>query len=202
MSRYTESEAAFRKAIELDPKDAWNWTSFAILLADHLGRNGEAEAAYRKAIELDSEDDFSRSALADLLASHAQNSGESARLAIEGLRLKPNSKYSQIVFRELCFTQPESLRSVLPDVSHWCVEHPDDPGVLGFMVDAWIAFAKCTSPTEALAQLDAQPEEVRLAFETVRDAFLAHADKDHLHRLAPERRAPVLKLLEKMTAAS
>ncbi|MCX6868381.1 MAG: hypothetical protein NTV46_19685 [Verrucomicrobia bacterium] len=28
-------------------------------------------------------------------------------------------------------------------------------------------------------------------------AFLAHADKDHLHHLAPERRATVLKLLER-----
>ena len=66
------------------------------------------------------------------------------------------------------------------------------------MVDAWIAYAKCSSATEARELLDAQPDEVKLAFETVRDAFLAQDDKDHLHRLAPERRAPVLKLLERL----
>ena len=55
-----------------------------------------------------------------------------------------------------------------------------------------------TSASVARELLDAQPDEVKLAFETVRDAFLAHDDKDHLHRLAPERRAPVLKLLERL----
>jgi hypothetical protein len=120
-------------------------------------------------------------------------------LAAKGLLLDPTCPYAQYVFNELCFTHPESLRSVLPEVSHWCVQHPDDSSVLGFMVDAWIAFAKCTSSVEALALLDAQPEEVKLAFDTVRDVFLANADKDHLHRLAPERRAPVLKLLERLT---
>jgi len=71
--------------------------------------------------------------------------------------------------------------------------------VLGFTVEAWIAFANAASPSDALQLLDTQPEEVKLAFDTVRDAFLAHADKDHLHRLAPERRAPVLKLLDRFT---
>jgi DNA-binding MarR family transcriptional regulator len=92
----------------------------------------------------------------------------------------------------------ESLRSVLPEVSHWCRQHPDDQGVLNFTVDAWIAFANAASPSEALQLLDTQPEEVKLAFDIVRDAFLAHAVKDHLHRLAPERRAPVLKLLDRL----
>jgi len=71
--------------------------------------------------------------------------------------------------------------------------------VLGFTVEAWIAFANAASPSDALQLLDTQPEEVKLAFDTVRDAFLSHADKDHLHRLAPERRAPVLKLLDRFT---
>ena len=71
--------------------------------------------------------------------------------------------------------------------------------MLSFTVDAWIAYAIAASPADALALLDSQPEEVRLAFDSVRDALLAHADKDHLHRLAPERRAAVLKFLERMS---
>ena len=46
--------------------------------------------------------------------------------------------------------------------------------------------------------LRAQPAEVWLIFEALSDALIAHDDQDHLHRLAPERRAPVLKLLERL----
>lgn len=49
-----EADAAFRQAIERDPKDAWLWCNLGILLAEHLGRPEEAEAAYRRAIEIDS----------------------------------------------------------------------------------------------------------------------------------------------------
>nr|VFJ71269.1 MAG: Tetratricopeptide repeat-containing protein [Candidatus Kentron sp. FW] len=48
-----ETETAFRKAIELDPKDADSWNNLGLLLMDHLNRPEEAEAAFRKAIELD-----------------------------------------------------------------------------------------------------------------------------------------------------
>lgn len=49
----TEAEAAYRKAIELDPADAWPWSSLGNLLATKLKHYDEAEVAYRKAIELD-----------------------------------------------------------------------------------------------------------------------------------------------------
>lgn len=68
-------------------------------------------------------------------------------------------------------------------------------------LNSWVADARCTSPKSALELLLAQPAEVQVAFETLRDAFTAFDQKDHLHRLAPERRAPVLKLLELLRAA-
>ena len=37
----------------------------------------------------------------------------------------------------------------------------------------WIAFANAASPSEALQLIDAQPEEVKLAFDIVRDEALA-----------------------------
>jgi tetratricopeptide (TPR) repeat protein len=46
-------EAAYRKAIELDPKNAAPWNGLGNVLQEHLGRPAEAESAYRKAIELD-----------------------------------------------------------------------------------------------------------------------------------------------------
>lgn len=51
-----ETEAAYRKAIELDPADAWSWYNLGNLLADKLKRPQEAEAAYHTAIELDPAD--------------------------------------------------------------------------------------------------------------------------------------------------
>ncbi len=50
---FSEAEAAFRKAIELDPNDTSAWTNLGFLLAEKLSRYEEAEAAYLKAIELD-----------------------------------------------------------------------------------------------------------------------------------------------------
>ncbi len=43
----------YRKAIELDPLDAWPHNGLGILLVDKLNRYEEAELAFRKAIELD-----------------------------------------------------------------------------------------------------------------------------------------------------
>lgn len=198
LGRYSEAETAYRKAIELDSNDALPWHNLGNLLISYLDRISEAEIAYRAAIRIDSNYANPRSALANLLAVREDGLQEAQREAGEGFRIAPGQRYTQQVFRRICFTHPESLRSVLPEVSHWCTQHPDDQSVLSFMVDAWIAYAKCASAKEARELLDAQPDEVKLAFETVRDAFLAHDDKDHLHRLAPERRAPVLKLLERL----
>jgi tetratricopeptide (TPR) repeat protein len=51
LKRYDETEAAYRKAIELNPSEATPYYNLGCLL-DDLKRYDEAEAAYRKAIEL------------------------------------------------------------------------------------------------------------------------------------------------------
>lgn len=48
-----EAKAAYHRAIELDPNDAWPWIGLGVLLTNKLHRYDEAEAAYRNAIELD-----------------------------------------------------------------------------------------------------------------------------------------------------
>ncbi len=65
-----ESEAAYRKAIELDPKYAAPWNSLGNLLSSCPGRYEEAEQAYRKATELDSQSPVPWDNLGDLLADH------------------------------------------------------------------------------------------------------------------------------------
>jgi tetratricopeptide (TPR) repeat protein len=193
-----EAEASYRKAIELNPSSSKAWLNLGNVLTLNLGRHEEAEAAYHKSIDVDPTYGRAHSCLGMMWHILRCKKIEARREASLGFQKSPNQGFCRQWFAILCFTHPVSLRSVLPDVSHWCTQHPDDQSVLSFMVDAWIAYAKCASASEALEMLDAQPDEVKLAFETVRDAFLAHDDKDHLHRLAPERRAPVLKLLERM----
>ena len=193
-----EAEAAYRKAIELDSSAAKPWLNLGNVLTLNLRRHEEAESAYRKSIELDPTYGRANSCLAMMWFYLRRKKGEARREASLGFQKSPDQGFCRQWFHVLCFNHPESLRSVLPEVSHWCTQHPNDQSVLSFMVDAWIAYAKVTSASEARELLDAQPDEVKLAFETVRDAFLAHDDKDHLHRLAPERRAPVLKLLERL----
>jgi tetratricopeptide (TPR) repeat protein len=51
LARHGEAEAAYRKAIEIDPKLGWN--NLGNLLVDHLFRFDEAEHAYRTAQRLD-----------------------------------------------------------------------------------------------------------------------------------------------------
>lgn len=196
--QHEEAEGAYRKAIDLDPKFSWPWNNLGTLLEQFYNRHQEAEAAYRKAIALDSRTPKAHSNLARVVLTLGQPACEASTYAAEGFKVAPSDGWARDTFRDLCFSHPESLRSVLPEVSHWCTQHPDEQSVLSFMVNAWIAYAKMTSASAARELLDAQPDEVKLAFETVRDAFLAHDDKDHLHRLAPERRAPVLKLLERL----
>jgi tetratricopeptide (TPR) repeat protein len=201
MDRCDEAESAYRKAIELDPKFAWPWNNLGDLLTEKLCRHDEAEAAYRKAIELDPKYAFPRSNLARRLTS-AGRSDEARSEASIGLKLQPNDSWTQRVFRELCFDDVRTLQAALPEVSQWCREHPDENVVVRFLLDAWLAYAQVATAAEALKLLDAQPAEVRLIFEALSDALIAHADLDHLHRLAPERRAPVLKLLERLNPAA
>ena len=53
LGRPEEAETAYRKAMELDPKDALPWYGLGNLLANHMGRPEEAATAYRKTVELD-----------------------------------------------------------------------------------------------------------------------------------------------------
>ena len=68
--RYAESEAACRKATELEPKNANAWTvmSEAILGTDDEARLPEAEASARRAVELKPDSSAALHVLSDLSA--------------------------------------------------------------------------------------------------------------------------------------
>jgi tetratricopeptide (TPR) repeat protein len=195
LNRLDEAEEAFREAIKLNPTNKWPRTDLVALVASQDANPTRAEASLYNPLKPDAAFSNPRIGLAQLLNHQGRNIPESRKLALEGMSLGPTQPYAQQIFKQLCYTHIPSLRSVLPEVSLWCSRHADDQSMLVFVIETWVALAKVASAREALELLEAQPDEVKLAFETLQDAFVAHDDRDHLHRLASERLAPVLKLL-------
>ena len=196
LNRPDEAEVAYRKSIELDPKCAAQWHNFGILLMVHLNRPDEAEAAYRKAIELDPKFANPWSGLADLLSTKKITMPEARTCAVTGLQLNPDHGFSRTVFLRICAEHAEDWQSVLPALANWSVAHPKSEEVFDFTVDGFLRLARLTKPSEALSLLDSLPDTT--PFETLRDAFLAHADQSHLHHLAPERQHIAIELLKRI----
>ncbi|PWV63169.1 tetratricopeptide repeat protein [Plasticicumulans acidivorans] len=87
------AEVAFRKAINLDPQDAWPWHNLGFLLAARLQRYDEAEAAYRKAIDLDPRSAWPWVSLGILLADHLQRYDEAEAAYRKAIDLNPRSAW-------------------------------------------------------------------------------------------------------------
>jgi len=199
LGRFAEAETAYRKAIELDQKFVQPWNGLGNLLQDHLDRLAEAESAYRKAIELDARYDRSWSGLAEVLDKLGGRSEEARACAVKALTLEPDYGFARHIFVKLCANQSEDWRTVLPQLAKWCAANPKASDVFEFTVDGFVRLARLATPVAALALLDAVTDGAA-AFETLRDALLAHADRSHLDRLAPERRVVAIELLKKIAA--
>ncbi len=83
------AEAAYRKAIELDPKWAFPRNDLGNLLMNHLGRPAEAEATYRQAIEIDPTFAHPWSNLGNLLTIHLGRSTEAEAAYRRAIELDP-----------------------------------------------------------------------------------------------------------------
>ena len=80
------AEAAYRKAIEIDPKNSGLWDRLGDLLRNHLDRYAEAETAYRSAIELNPKNAWTWYSLGNLFRNHLDRYAEAEmayRRAIE-----------------------------------------------------------------------------------------------------------------------
>ncbi len=194
--RPAEAEAAYRKSIELDPKHAWPWNNLGNLLKNHLQRPTEAEAAYRKAIDLDPKLARTWSGLAQVLSKLSTDTQEARKCAVTALPLEPNYGFARRTFTQLCSDHAADWQAVLPALIAWSLEHPKDTAVFDFISDGLIRHAQLTKPAETLAFL-AQLEEPH-PFESIQDALKACDDREHLHRLAPERQAVALELMKRI----
>ncbi len=200
LRRPEEAETAYRRAIELNPKNAYPRHGLGTLLQVFLDRPKEAEAAYREAIELNSAYAKPWSALADLLNKRGGSRSEARACAVTGLQLEPSYGFARRVFLHICGDQADDWRAVLPSLLTGCVAHPQAMEVFDFTTDGLLRFARLQSVAEALRVLDTLAEADLAPFETIRDAFIAQSDRDHLHRLAPERRMVVIELLARLEA--
>jgi tetratricopeptide (TPR) repeat protein len=196
IGRSIEAEAAYRKAIELNPSDAYAWTFLGDVFAD-TGRPGEAEAAFRKSTDSDPREAYPWTRLAAVLASRGGALVEARACAVKAVILEPQNAYSRDTFVEICVVFPEDWIAVLPSVAEWCAAHPEANDAFDFAVDGFLRLAWLTKPAEALSLLDSLGDAT--PFETLRDALRAHDNRDHLHHLAPERRAIAIELLERLS---
>jgi tetratricopeptide (TPR) repeat protein len=189
-----EAELAVGKAIKLRPTWALPRFGLGLILAQNLARAAEAEAAIRQARELGYDDALAHWGLAFVLASQATRIPEARACAIQAVLREPDWESCRSVFTRLCDDQPDDWRAVLPRLVRWCAENPKDADVFGFALEGFVKFARLTKPAAALAVLESV-SDANAPFETLRDALLAHADRSHLDKLAPERRVVAIELL-------
>ena len=93
ISDYQEVEKAFKKAIELDPKDSVLWKNLGNLLQIHLNNYPESERAYKKAIKLDPKFSAPWNNLGNLLQDHLNNYPEAEKAYKKAIELDPKDSY-------------------------------------------------------------------------------------------------------------
>lgn len=185
-----EAEAAYLAALQRDPGDARAWHNLGFVRHLILGRPDEAERAYRESLRLNSREIAPRAALAVLL--RERNPVEAKELALTAVLLAPTAEAAAGAFLAICRDDASSWRAALPTLISSLTAHPADNSMLSFVSDGLLQFARLATPAEALKLIDDGP------FETIRDAFIAHGDRSHLHKLAPERQAVALELLARL----
>jgi tetratricopeptide (TPR) repeat protein len=196
LKRNDEAEAAYKKALEINPQDAFSWKWLGYLLEE--GRPQEAEMTYQTAVEIDPlyGDAWERLAVLRF----GNNDIDGSRTAIlQAMHVQPEEKTTRDVFALMSEESPGNWRIALPRLLRWLETKPTATDVLDFTLDGFLRFARLTTPAEALALLNSVPEAASGPFETLRDAFIAHADHSHLDRLAPERRVVAIELMKKIT---
>ena len=89
-TRYAEAEAAYRKAIKLDPNSAPAYYNLGNMLINDETRYSDAEAAYRKAIELNPNSAIAYNNLGWLLGNRLQRYAEAEAALRKAMELSPN----------------------------------------------------------------------------------------------------------------
>jgi tetratricopeptide (TPR) repeat protein len=197
LDRYDEAEAAFKSAIEQDSNYQFAWALLGSLLTYNSNRNQEAEQVLLRAIQIDPTDSYTHSCIAGLLAANPERISEARSHIRKALELKPDAEWYQIQFTRLAGDTASDWQIALPGLAAWCAANPKNAQVFDFTVNGFLQYARLTSPADAMAILATLPNST--PFETIMDVFRAHAEREHLNRLAPERRALTIELLNRLS---
>ncbi len=195
-ARHNDAEYALRKVIETNPHSALGWWGLGNLFREN--RPQEAEAAYKTATETDPLFSAAWQGLAVVRVMNGNPNGARTAL-LEALHFAPEETLTRRLFSIMADHFPDHWRIALPRLLRWLETKPTATEVLDFTLTGFIRFARLTTPSEALALLDSVPEAAAGPFETLRDALVAHSDRAHLDRLAPERRVVAIELLNRIT---
>ncbi len=200
LKRYDDAEKAYRKGIELNPNDAYAWFNLGNLLHVHLKRYEEAEKAFRKAIELDPNDADVYDNLAWFFYERQKNLSEAVTLARESVELSKGDDLLAV----------HTLATILVAQGHWqeaephinrLLESSDDDFVQSIWSGMLLLFQEVIRSgrsKEALKLVDNTSASER--WRPLREALAAIAEQDInlLNGVAPEIRAPALKIIEKI----
>lgn len=199
--READVESAYRRAIQVDSKDAFSWACLGYFLSRRAGHLAEAESAFREAATRDPQDDFAWFMLASFLAADPSGVTEARACVTKALLLDAKAEHNRLLFKFLCSDYASEWSQVLPALAAWSAAHREETDVFQFTLDGFIRLSQLTKPSEALVLLESVPEAA-VPFETLRDALVAHADRNHLDRLAPERRVVAIELLNRITSGA
>ena len=194
--RTEEAEAVYRKAIETDPRFSLPWLGLGDLL--RTSRSSEAQKAYETAVNISPLSGYAWWKLAVFRMENSDLDGSRSAIR-EALNVQPEEYMTREQFALTAADYPDEWRIALPRLLRWLETKPGATEVLDFTLTGFLHFARLTTPAEALALLDSVPEAAAGPFETLRDALVAHADRAHLDRLAPERRVVAIELLNRIT---
>lgn len=196
---FTVAEESFKKAIALGEHTHVPWYNLGNLYQDFLNKPSEAETCYKQSLEVRADYGSALMGLARLYHKQKLSDDLFAPLAQKAVLSEPTSGYVLAQFCRLCGDDAESLIKVLPGLAKWCASNPrhlDAPMTHGFAVGMWVRLASLKGTSASLKLLSAQPEECRLPFAPLEDAFIAADDSSHLLLLAPERAELVAELLK------
>lgn len=198
LGRIDEAEAAFRECLRLKPNYAYPLNGIGALMHRYRNNPAEAESAYRKAIESDPNFAYPWAGLADVLSEKSATLEEARKSSLKALTLAPDEPYARLIFVCLCGNAPDYLKVALPALLIWSGTPQKSEQIRNFAIGGLFQLARLETPASALTLIDALPESAAKPLETIRDALLAHADRTHLDRLAPERRVVVIELLKNL----
>jgi hypothetical protein len=148
--------------------------------------------------ELAPGDPYASACQAQLVARDSAKQSEAHSGIEKSIGLVPGAEECQFLLTKPSRNTPADWQSVLPSLAAWCAANPKNTKVFDFTMEGLLQYARLTKPADALALLQTLSDTS--PFETLMDAFRAHADREHLNRLAPERQAVVIELLNRLSA--